>query len=391
MSRPGGDPAGRLLAFALWLLPAARYDWGLAMRAELAHLDRPAARLRFALGCVRAAAVQPPALRGLALSAGVAGAVTLLLAGGVTHPEARLELTGLLSVVVLLAWRGGRPGLLGPVRPSRTARVVRTTGFAVACAYLLVAFLDHRGPQPLGSGDGLLPGMITLVLYLVATLAVTARGSTARSVTLMSGIVAGLVAGPVCFTLMPFERALPPLAEHLPGHGVGMIAALVAAPAAAMIAVALSTRDALQAVVALVCAGAVCAGVVAVLGYGAFLLLPDQMPSLVPLNAGPPDVRRALSRLEAGDEYVAALIWGCLLVGVLSSLIPPALRGRTRVLRAATITSACLALLAAPTGHLDAAVAAVLAATTTGMLTLVGAEHDLRRSGTATARITSSR
>ncbi|MBO4270419.1 hypothetical protein [Microbispora triticiradicis] len=134
MSRPRGDAAGRLLAFALWLLPAARYDWGLAMRAELAHLEQPAARLRFALGCVRAAAVQPVALRRLALSAGVAGALALLLAGGVTYPAARLELTGLLSVVVLLAWWGARPGLLGPVRPSRTARVVPTTGFAVACA-----------------------------------------------------------------------------------------------------------------------------------------------------------------------------------------------------------------------------------------------------------------
>ncbi|GII33972.1 hypothetical protein Pmi06nite_74140 [Planotetraspora mira] len=354
------------------------------MRAELAHLEGRAARLAFALGCVRAAAAQPATLRRLAVSAGAVGALALLLAGGVTHPAARLELAGLLSVVVALAWRGGRPGLLGPVRPSRAARVVRTAGFAVACAYLLVAFLDHRGPQPLGSGDGLLPGMITLVLYLVVTLAVTAHASTASAVTLMSGIVAGLVAGPACFMLMPFERALPPLAEHLPGQGIWLIAIVVAAPAAAMVVVTRRTRDALQSVVALVCAGAVCAGVVAVLGYGAFLLFPDQMPSLVPLNAGPPDVRSALSRLEAGDEYVVALIWGCLLAGVLGSLIRGAARRSTRVLRTATITCACLVLVAAPTGHVEAAVVAALATTMTGMLTLVSTGRGLRR-GSITA------
>jgi hypothetical protein len=55
VSRPGRDPAGWLLALAVWLLPAERGEWGRAMSAELSHIDRPLSRWRFAAGCLRAA------------------------------------------------------------------------------------------------------------------------------------------------------------------------------------------------------------------------------------------------------------------------------------------------------------------------------------------------
>jgi hypothetical protein len=348
------------------------------MRAELLQVDGRAARLRFALGCVQTALLQPVALRALAHLAGTVVAVTLLLAGGITYPGAQFEMVALVVVLAWLAWRAGRPGRLGPVGRSRTARTVRAGGYAAACAYLLVAFVDHRGPQLLGPEDGLLPGMITLVLYAVVMLAMTARSSTAGSACLAFGITAGLVAGLACFMVVPFERVLPPLADGLPGHGLWLIAIVVGAPGTAMLVVARRTREARQAVMTLLCAGAVCAAVVALLGYGAFLLFPDQMPSLVPLNAGPPDVRMALSRLEAGDEYIAGLIWGCLLVAVLGALIGPATRRWTLGLRTTTLAGAGLALVAAAAGETGAAVIVVLATLVTGMLTLVTGPRDER-------------
>ena len=47
------DLADRYLACVVRLLPAARREWGRAMRAELAAIDDAAERRRFALGCTR--------------------------------------------------------------------------------------------------------------------------------------------------------------------------------------------------------------------------------------------------------------------------------------------------------------------------------------------------
>ncbi|MCT9934656.1 hypothetical protein N5079_31060 [Planotetraspora sp. A-T 1434] len=370
MSRPPRDVAGALVALAVRLLPAARRGWGQAMRAELLQVEGGRARLGFALGCVRVALAQPAALRALGHLAATAAAVTLVLAGGVTYPGARFEIIALVAVLAALAWRGGRPGLLGPVGRSRTSRAVRAAGYALACGYLVVSVMDHRGPQLLGPQDGLLPGMITLVLYTVVTLAITARGSTAGPACLLSGIGAGLVAGLACFLVLPFERVLPPLADGLPGHGLWLLLVVAGAPGAAMVVVAWRTRSARQALMTVLCAGAVCAAVVALLGYGAFLLFPDQMPGIVPRGAGPPAVRHALSRLEAGDEYIAGLIWGCLLVAVLGAMMRPATRRFTRGLQALTVAGAVLALIGAAAGEEGAAVLVVVATLVAGMLAL---------------------
>jgi hypothetical protein len=56
------DWPARLLTSAVRCLPAERRDWGAAMLAELAHLQQPFARRRFALGCARVA-LFPPRLR----------------------------------------------------------------------------------------------------------------------------------------------------------------------------------------------------------------------------------------------------------------------------------------------------------------------------------------
>ncbi|MFC7382026.1 hypothetical protein [Sphaerisporangium rhizosphaerae] len=377
--RPSRDAAGRLLAFAVWLLPATRREWGAAMRGELEQVDGGGARLRFALGCVRAALVQPSAQRALGHLGGTAAAVAAVLAAGIVYPGARVLVVTLTLVLAALAWLGGRPGLFGPVASSPTARVIRTAGYAVAVAYLLVAVRDLRGPQYLRPELHIPLSMIMLVLYTAVMLAATARGSAARPAALAYGTAAGVVAGAAGFALIPFERVMPPLADALPGQDLWPALTLVGALAAAMFAVARRTGDTAQVFMAVLCAGAVGCAVVTVLGDAAWLLFPERMPNIVPLNAGSPQVRQALSRMEAGDEYVAAIVWGSLLAGVLATMIRPVVRRRTAVLRTLTFAGAALTSLAATAGEQTGAVLSALTATVLGILTLTTAP---RREGT---------
>jgi hypothetical protein len=55
------DGPALLLAAAAATLPADRRDWGTAMTAELAQVQDPTARWRFAAGCARAAVFHPAA------------------------------------------------------------------------------------------------------------------------------------------------------------------------------------------------------------------------------------------------------------------------------------------------------------------------------------------
>jgi len=49
----------KLLDVVLRYLPEERREWGVAMRAELAHLQQPFARWQFAWGCARVALFPP--------------------------------------------------------------------------------------------------------------------------------------------------------------------------------------------------------------------------------------------------------------------------------------------------------------------------------------------
>jgi hypothetical protein len=103
------DGPGWLLAAAAATLPADRRDWGQAMTAELAQVQRGPARWRFAAGCARAA-VFPP--RGHRAAVGVAGAVAVAaiaaaaLVTGAALPAGRVfgpTFVGLLGGLVTLA------------------------------------------------------------------------------------------------------------------------------------------------------------------------------------------------------------------------------------------------------------------------------------------------
>ncbi|MFB9248645.1 hypothetical protein ACFFWE_10425 [Sphaerisporangium melleum] len=168
---------------------------------------------------------------------------------------------------------------------------------------------------------------------------------------------------------MPFERVMPPLADGLPDRALWPSVILVAVLAATVFVAVWRTGEPAQGFVALLCAGAVGCAVIAALGDAAWLLFPDRMPDIVPLNAGPPPVRHALSRMEAQDAYVAAIVWGGLLVAVLAAVIRPVTRRRTAALRTLTFAFAALTSVAAAAGGKSEAVLAALAAIVCGMLT----------------------
>jgi len=98
MSHRRRDGADRLLATATAGLPASRSEWGEAMLAELASIDDPIARKRFARGAARAAFV-----RGYGIRVGF-GMLAAVLVAAIALAASRLQLAdggpGVLPVTV---------------------------------------------------------------------------------------------------------------------------------------------------------------------------------------------------------------------------------------------------------------------------------------------------
>ena len=126
------DGPALLLAVAATTLPADRRDWGAAMTAELARVQDPAARWRFAAGCARAALYPPGGNR-----AAVAGALTF----------AALAATGLATDAALPAGRVfalsfvGLVGGLATLAVARSGRSFRSGLWACAWATVLGGLL----------------------------------------------------------------------------------------------------------------------------------------------------------------------------------------------------------------------------------------------------------
>jgi len=130
MRTKGGDTihriSGMLLALACCLLPRDKADWGDAMRAEAAQLDRRwRESVRWSLGCIWAASVvrvrEPDTSYAVLLSG---------LCGGLVYLDWHtMETTATIAALVLIA------GLLG----FTYARHALATGAAVGC----ILFVAH--------------------------------------------------------------------------------------------------------------------------------------------------------------------------------------------------------------------------------------------------------
>ena len=323
--------AERYLGVIVRLLPVTRRDWGRAMHAELATLDSPAERWRFALGCTRAAVLPGATSHAAGRSLAALGAVALILAAEIALAGAIGEFVPLVLVLALLAWLGRRPSYFGPVRPDRATRIARAGGYCLAVA-CLIALAVAEGVPGLFRPDSLrwgTPFALVLTLVVAAILAVTARSSRLGGTALISGITAGLMAGAAGFLVLPFERIGTPLAHEVPGHGAWLAAVPFVAPAAAALATGLRTRRSDQAVMAALCAGAFAAQLVALAGFSAIVFLPDRVPDIV----GPvmfPGATAAQQQLEnsieASDPYFGLLVFGALLAAVLWTMARPPIR-----------------------------------------------------------------
>ncbi|HZM65872.1 MAG TPA: hypothetical protein VFC16_06180, partial [Nakamurella sp.] len=117
---------------------APELKWARAGRADLSAIDSASARRRFALGCLRAAPVQPGTIRVLG-GAGVVAAVlalALVWAAAIEDAGVRTEAVGLVLVLTacaLLGLRAGYSGRSPTARPPGSFVTVAMRSSAAAC------------------------------------------------------------------------------------------------------------------------------------------------------------------------------------------------------------------------------------------------------------------
>ena len=179
---PRPDLPAQLVAFAVLTLPEDRRSWGAAMTAELAAVREPAARRRFAAGCVRAA-LFPPSLqsgairrpgsgRALTATAGAAAVVACLGATAyflIRYPTAALHLSPayfvlLAATMAAFGWLALRPPPL--LTADRAAsRIAVGAALTIAAGLLLTSRLGLRGVA--GLDVGVLPYLYLIPIAVV--------------------------------------------------------------------------------------------------------------------------------------------------------------------------------------------------------------------------------
>jgi hypothetical protein len=347
---PQRDLADRYLGLVVRLLPAGRGDWGRAMQADLAAIEGRPARVRFALGCTRLVLLPSARMRSAGLLLGVACLIGL---SGEIGPVLPIAL-----ILGLFAWLGRRAGYFGPVRDDWVTRAVRTGGWGLVAAVVLVQ-LTGRAP-----GHIVLTTLVTLLT--AAFLAATASASRVSGAALGAGAGAGLLTGAAGFVVAPFERIGTPLAHGLPLHGRWLVLVVFAAPAAAALLTAQRTRRAEQGVMATVCAGAVGSLTFGLLGLAAIVLFPGSVPDIVGsvMMPGTSDAaRQAADATEAADPYWGFLPFAAMLATLLWAVARPPTRSEAKVGLLAVLGVPPIALaVAGGAGTIALATAAVIVA-----------------------------
>lgn len=331
MSCPDGEAAagvaGRLLSWAVRLLPAGRREWGQAMQAELAEIEAAAARRRFALGCIRVVLAQPALISQVGSPVLVAGvlAVAVALASGITYPALRGALIALAVILVVCSWLGRR---FGPVGAGRAARVVRAGGYAIIGAQVLLIINAFRAWPTANPHEATTTGVpvytVVMTIYTVALLSMTGRRSPIGMRTLAISAVLGLAAALAWFVPILFQPALP--TSSYPA----VLAVMVAATAAALAAAWRASRSE-EHLTATLCAATVAALMIVVLANGLLQLFPRWVPDIGG-SAFPPYLsaadRLAENENYAQDPYIPVLLLGCLLASALSMVVASIRRQR---------------------------------------------------------------
>lgn len=331
MSGPGGAAGpDRVLAVAVRLLPAARRDWGRAMRAESAVIEPGRERWGYAMGCLRVVLAQPAVLRAIGypmLAVAILGAV-LRWSGGIAYAPLRWGVVAVVALLLGVAWWGRRPGVLGPVGLGRPARSVRAGG-CLLVGGMTAAFasaVGTHGPPDEQARAAVPLFAILLTSYLVGFLALTAHRTAATGRALVTAVAAAFAAAGIWLAL---QFAFPPLPANIGGSLMAMTLAIVAV----LLAAAKPGSGARDAVLAALCVSLltpllVFVGVALASSYGPAWLIPD----LVPAALSPAD-DLANSRIEIQDPYVAMLFLACLSA---LALTVASVAGRRRTANAVT-------------------------------------------------------
>ncbi len=285
------------------------------MQAESAVIEPGRERWVHAMGCLRVVLAQPAVLRAIgypvlavAMLAGV-----LRWSGGIAYAPLRWGVVAAVTLLLCVAWWGRRPGVLGPVGASRTARAVRAGG-CLLVGGMTAAFasaVGTHGPPDEQARDGVPLFAILLTSYLVGFLALTAHRTAATGRALVTGVGAAFAATGIWLAL---QFAFPPLPANIGGS---LLAMTLAIAAVVLVATKLGSgaRDTLLAAlcVSLLTPLLVFVGVALASNYGPAWLIPD----LVPMALSPAD-DLANSRIEIQDPYVAMLFLACLSALVLT-------------------------------------------------------------------------
>jgi hypothetical protein len=220
----------------------------------------------------------------------------------------RLDVTATVLMLAGLPWLARR--FFGPAGRSRAAWAVRAGGCAVVVAVVLVkAAVERSGfgglagtPRLAGVWAGEIVFLVVLAAYVTGILTVTARRPPIHPPALVIGTGAGLAAGVMMFALPPVGGLLQvtggwPARVYGAARVLAVLAVLAAGVAAGLTAARRASRRgsklpladirARQGVATGLCAGAVAALVVCVLGIGTAAFVPDALDRLRWAISGP--------------------------------------------------------------------------------------------------------
>ena len=303
------DMARRLLALAIRMLPAHRREWGRAMQAELDHLDKPAARRRFALGCLRVAVGRRATLRAvLFLTVALAGlGMALVWATGIADPGVRAEAVVLVVILALCGGLGLGAGWFGPVGKVRSAHWVRAIGSATVGVIALFFIGSNRfplGEQHADPGGWWIAGL-AVTSYLVTTMVVTTHTSPVRAAVLTRSLLLGCGVACTWWTAM---LVIPAVRAQHEWAALAVLAAMLVAGG-----LAASKHDsAVQGLFAVLLSGIVSCMLLFVAAVVTYAVAPGLVPDVAgQLSDGLTAADRVVTnRIESTDPYIGQLLLG---------------------------------------------------------------------------------
>jgi hypothetical protein len=283
-----------LLRGSVWLWPADRRDWMRALCAEADDVPAGWHRLAWLAGGLRLTVRETTLRRGLgyrlAFVAAAAGTAWSAWSGPAGDSAIAINRADVITIAVILA---GLPWVIrrirGPVAGTRPARLLRTGGYTVLLALVLVKAAVERvaeappnnnnfeGASRAWTGEVLFLGV--MVGYAALILACTARRSPAAPGTVAIGVATGAVLGIGAYALGPLGFPLRfsgfwPACLYDAAMCLGALLGLCAPVLVGRAATRRADRPGLSGALAGLWTGAAAALVVAVLSTATIALLP---------------------------------------------------------------------------------------------------------------------